>query len=60
MWHFHLSNQYLPLSRLQMITNVRGVESIIDAWDGDVNIKSVLVLNCLNMMQRMILKITYI
>ena len=42
-----------------MITNVRGVESIIDAGDGDVNIKSVLVLNCFNMMQRMILKITY-
>ena len=42
-----------------MITNVRGVELIIDAWDGDVNIKSVLLLNCFNMMQRMILMITY-
>ena len=44
----------------KMITNVRGVESIIDAWDGDVNIKSVLVLYCIKMMQRMILMITYI
>ena len=42
-----------------MIKNVRGVELIIDAWDGDVNIKSVLVLNWFNMMQRMILMITY-
>ena len=43
-----------------MIKNVRGVELIIDAWDDDVNIKSVLLLNCFNMMQRMILMITYI
>ena len=42
-----------------MITNLRGVELIIDAWDDDVNIKSVLLLNCFDMMQRMNLMITY-
>ena len=42
-----------------MITNVRSVELIIDAWDDDVNIKSVLLLYCIKMMQRMILMITY-
>ena len=40
-----------------MITNLRGVELIIDAWDDDVNIKSVLVLYCIKRMQRMILMI---